>query len=260
MVIHWCDRRMYGNHRHNSTYYMCHPSRTTGDGRTSTPDEKAAYIREDDVLGAVSRLYEERVFGPHRRELLAADLATVNDRETREREAERERLQRTLADLARRQDNVMRQAQDCAPDDPFGHGLRQTYNNLEAERRTVLASTAELDAAEQAGPPRPTAEDVDLLDALPHLTLKAPSRDPKRGAYGGRSPGFRQFQSDVLGHALIIFEGVIADQTTWSGLVCGGAPGQVRTASARTRQRRELLVSTTVEISRRRRGQGGDAR
>jgi hypothetical protein len=37
------------------------------------------------------------------------------------------------------------------------------------------------------------------------------------------------------------------------------ALGQVRTASARARQRRELLVSTTVEIPRRRRGQGGDA-
>ncbi len=55
----------------------------------------------------------------------------------------------------------------------------QTYNDLEAERRTALAAVAELDAAEQAGPPRPTAEDVDLLDALPYLTLnltEAPDR------------------------------------------------------------------------------------
>ena len=65
----------------------------------------------------------------------------------------------------------MRQAQDCAPDDPFGQGLRETYNTLETERRTALASIAELDAAEQAGPPRPTAADIDLLDALPYLTL-----------------------------------------------------------------------------------------
>jgi hypothetical protein len=86
--------------------------------------------------------------------------------------SERERLQRTLADLARRQHNVMRQAQDCEPDGPFGQGLRQTYNNLEPERRTALAAIAELDAAEQAGPPRPTAEDAELLDALPYLTLK----------------------------------------------------------------------------------------
>lgn len=73
----------------------------------------------------------------------------------------------------------MRQAQDCAPDDPFGHGLRQTYNDLETERRTALAAIAELDAADQAAPPQPTAEDAKLLDALPHLTLnltKAPEQ------------------------------------------------------------------------------------
>jgi site-specific DNA recombinase len=95
----------------------------------------------------------------------------MDDRETRQREADRERLQRTLADLARRQHNVMRQAQDAEPDDPFGQGLRQNYNDLETERRTALAAIAELDAADQAGPPRPTAEDADLLDALPYLTL-----------------------------------------------------------------------------------------
>lgn len=172
MVFHWCDLRMYGNKRHGSYYYMCHP-KANNRGR---PDkyaghEKAAYIREDAILDAVSRLYEERLFGPHRRELFAASLATTDDRETRQREAERERLQRTLADLSRRQDNVMRQAQDCAPDDPFGHGLRQTYNDLETQRRTTLAAVAELDAAEQAAPARPTAEDAELLDALPYLTL-----------------------------------------------------------------------------------------
>lgn len=100
-----------------------------------------------------------------------AGLASTDDRETRQREALRERLQRTLADLPRRQDNIMRQAQDCAPDDPFGHGLRQTYNDLETQRRTALAAVAELDAAEQTAPARPTAADAELLDALPYLTL-----------------------------------------------------------------------------------------
>ncbi|HEY0691758.1 MAG TPA: hypothetical protein VGD71_22285 [Kribbella sp.] len=51
----------------------------------------------------------------------------------------------------------MRQAQDCAPDDPFGQGLRQTYNDLETERRTTLATLAELDAAEGEAPARPTS-------------------------------------------------------------------------------------------------------
>jgi hypothetical protein len=46
----------------------------------------------------------------------------------------------------------MRQAQDGDPDDPFTKGLRQTYNDLEAERQAALAAVAELDAAEA---PRP---------------------------------------------------------------------------------------------------------
>ncbi|MFC4854136.1 hypothetical protein [Actinophytocola glycyrrhizae] len=144
-----------------------------------TPDkyaghEKAAYIREDSILDAVSKHDTDRVFGPHRRELLAADLASTDDRETRQREAERGRLQRTLADLARRQDNVMRQAQDCAPDDPFDQGLRQTYNDLEtAGNRTPDHPRRRRRTGRRRAsrPPRPTAEDVDLLDTLPYLTL-----------------------------------------------------------------------------------------
>jgi site-specific DNA recombinase len=168
MVFHGCGRRMFGNHRHNSAYYTCHP-RTNNRGR---PDkyaghEKAAYIREDAILDAVSAFYADRVVGPQRRDLLAADLATVENRETRLRDADRDRLHRTLADLTRRQNNLIRQAQDCEPDDPFGHGLRQTYNDLDTERRATLAALADLDAAEGNAP----AQDAGLLDALPYLTL-----------------------------------------------------------------------------------------
>ncbi len=172
MVVHGCGRRMYGNHRHHSTYCMCHPlSNNRGRPDKYAGHEKAAYIREDAVLDAVSTFFADRVFGTHRRELLKVDLASVDDRETRQREAERERLQRTLTDLDRRQDNVMRQAQDCAPDDPFGQGLRQTYNDLETQRRTTLAALAELDAADSQAPARPTAQDTRLLDALPYLAV-----------------------------------------------------------------------------------------
>jgi hypothetical protein len=52
-------------------------------------------------------------------------------------------------------------------------------NDLEAERRTALA---ELDAAE---PPRPTADDVDLLDALPYLTFNLTEAPEQRELVGG---------------------------------------------------------------------------
>ena len=180
MVVHGCGRRMYGNHRHHTTYYSCNPS-SNNRGR---PDKtrghaKAAYIPEPAVLDAVSTFYTDRVFGPDRRDLLQADLATVDNRETRQREAERDRLQRTLADLARRQDNVMRQAQDADPNDPFTRGLRDTYNQLETERRATHTALADLDKTDQAAPARPTTDDVRLLDALPHLRMnltKAPEQ------------------------------------------------------------------------------------
>lgn len=58
------------------------------------------------------------------------------------------------------------------PDDPFAQGLRQTYNELDAERRATLAALTELDATEQTTPAQPSAADAGLLDALPYLTLK----------------------------------------------------------------------------------------
>lgn len=91
MVFCPCGRRMFGNARHHTTYYMCWPQ----------------------------AFYADRVFGHQRRELFEAALASTDDWVSREREAERERIQRGLADLARRQDNLLRQAQDCDPGDPF---------------------------------------------------------------------------------------------------------------------------------------------
>ncbi|GDY33904.1 recombinase family protein [Gandjariella thermophila] len=172
MVFCGCGRRMFGNHRHNSAYYMCWP-RNNNRGR---PDKyaghpKAVYLREDAILDAVSRFFADRVFGPHRRELLAADLDQVDDRAARQRQAERERLQRALADIARRQHSILRQAQDGDPDDPFTKGLRGGYNDLEAQKTATLAAVAELDAADEVEPARPTPGDAELLDALPYLAV-----------------------------------------------------------------------------------------
>ncbi len=166
-----CGRRMNGNVRHQSAYYMCWP-KNNNRGR---PDKyaghpKAVYLREDAVLDAVSRFFADRVLGPNRRTILAADLSTVDDREAQARDAERDRLRRVLADLSRRQNSIMRQAQDGDPDDPFTRALRGTYNDLEAERHAALAAITALDAADDAQPARPDTADVDLLDALPYLT------------------------------------------------------------------------------------------
>jgi hypothetical protein len=172
MVFCACGRRMFGNHRQTRAYYLCWP-RNNNRGR---PDKyaghpKAVYVREDAVLDAVARFFADRVFGTDRRVLLAADLAGVDDRATRERQTERERLQRILADIARRQNSIMRQAQDGDPDDPFTKALRGSYNDLDAEKTATLAAIAGLDAADETEPGRPGIQDTALLDALPYLAL-----------------------------------------------------------------------------------------
>jgi len=85
---------------------------------------KTVYIREDTLLDAVATIYGERVFERDRRDRLVADLATLDDRAARDREADRERLRRTLADLDRRQPTRSGQAQECGAGDPFAAGLR----------------------------------------------------------------------------------------------------------------------------------------
>ncbi len=76
-----------------------------------------------------------------------------------------------MEDLIRRQSSVLRQAQDGDPDDPFTKALRNTFNELEAEKSTVASDLDQLDAADRAEPARPADADVALLDALPYLRL-----------------------------------------------------------------------------------------
>jgi site-specific DNA recombinase len=130
----------------------------------------AVYLREDAVLDAVARFFADRVFGRQRRAILTTDLATIDNQQAHARDADRQRLHRRLADIARRQNSILRQAQDGDPDDPFTRALRSTYNDLDAERLTTLSALATLDATDPTAPARPDAAEVDLLDALPHLT------------------------------------------------------------------------------------------
>jgi site-specific DNA recombinase len=169
----WCGRRMHGSQRrtrtqpHGYTYYQCWP-RTNNRGRAEQ-HHKATYLREDAVLDAIARFYASRVFGPDRAAALTADLATVDDRAAADQQSQRERLQRTIADLTRRQTTLLRQAQDIAdPEDPWVTGLRNSYNDLEAEKTAALNAVADLDAVT---PTSTGPGDVTLLDHLPQLRL-----------------------------------------------------------------------------------------
>ncbi len=176
MVFCCCGRRMFGNLRHERAYYMCNPR----NNNRGCPDKyqghpKATYIREDALLDAFTRFFADRVFGHQRHENLAADLAGVDDRAALQRQADRERLQRIVADTTRRQNSLLRQAQDGDPDDPFTKALRGNYNDLEAEKITALATIAQLNTAGEPDPALPSTADIALLDSLPYLALNLAS-------------------------------------------------------------------------------------
>ncbi|WP_243793791.1 recombinase family protein [Saccharopolyspora gloriosae] len=172
MLFCGCGRRMVGTPRHNRPYYVCWP-RNNNRGR---PDKyeghpKALYLREDALIEAITQFFSDRVFGDQRRELMAADLEDVDDHAERERKDERERLESRLADVVRRQKSILQQAQDGDPDDPFAKGLRNSYNELEANRNSILNAMSELDATEASEPAKPSLDDLALLDALPYLRV-----------------------------------------------------------------------------------------
>jgi site-specific DNA recombinase len=156
----------------------CHPENNNR-GRPDKYEGHPAtiYMREDIIVHAVNDFFAERVFGAARRDLFLANVDAADDEGQRQRDEQRARLQRKLADTTRKQDNVLRQAEDADPNDPFTQGLRSRYNELDAERQAVLASIAELDLQNSQEPERPSIEAIDLFDALPHLAVnlhKAP--------------------------------------------------------------------------------------
>ena len=163
-----CGRRMSGASRRDLTWYVCAP-RGNNRGRTDrlTGHPKTVYLNERAVLDAVCRFYAERLLGPDRQALLEADLAGSDDRDTAARTAERERHQRAIADLTRRQDALIRQAQDADPDDPFTKALRSSYNDLEKEKKAALTAIGLLDQTHTTRGHGPA--DAALLDQLPVL-------------------------------------------------------------------------------------------
>lgn len=147
-----CGRRTNGNPRHGRTYYRCHPE----NNNRGRPDKYAGhlatiYMREDLIMAEVNRFFSERVFGSQRREQFLTDLDAIDDSAQRDRAEQRQRLQHKLADTTRKQDNVLRQAEDADPRDPFAQGLRQRYNDLETERQTLPAAIVGLDGQETPG-------------------------------------------------------------------------------------------------------------
>lgn len=178
-VLHSCGRRMVGDMKHKKVvYYLCWPGKNNqGKPALHAGLPTSIRIREDELLEAICRFYADRLFGTERRAILEAELASVDDTASRERESERLRQRKRLATISQQQDSIMRQAREGDPDDPFTRGLRQNYNDLEGEKTASLALLAQLDVADQEAGPTPA--DLTRIEALPYLAVnlaKAPRK------------------------------------------------------------------------------------
>ncbi|GHH22975.1 recombinase family protein [Streptomyces lanatus] len=175
-----CGRRLNGNIRKGITYYTCWPkanNRGRPDSYSGHP--KARYVNEVTLLDAVVSLFVDRISPLHMRSALAADLHEILDARMRTRYEERTELESTLADISRRQAVTLQRAQECGPGDPFGQGLRGTYNDLEEQRQATVSMINDLGAESMN---RTTAVDdgvTNLLKLVPYLTqnlASAPQR------------------------------------------------------------------------------------
>ena len=182
-----CGRRMMGHHHKlGYTYYRCYPlSNNRGRPDKYAGHPRTVYVREDAITTTVERAFSEFLFHPERRALLTTDMDRASEQAQRKSADRRERLQRQMAGLARRQDNVLRQAENADPKDPFTQALRKRYNDLQTEHQLIADQIAELTTQDKTEPRHLNGADLDLLDALPHLALnlgKAPE-DLQRRLY-----------------------------------------------------------------------------
>jgi site-specific DNA recombinase len=173
-----CGRRMAGKTDHPDTYptayYYCQPDRNHKGRPDRFPDHPPTVrIREDLLLGAVHAFFADRIFGPHRRTLLEADLPASDQRAHDDWHAQRQALQKTIDELTRRRARLIARFDDPGDADTeldpetereLTRQLTTRFAELETQRRTKLAELHALDAA-----PPSNDHHIELLDRLPRL-------------------------------------------------------------------------------------------
>ena len=171
----WADGPDYSN-----TYYTC--SHNPDDPRQTAPEghPRTISVREDHLLPAIHQFFAQRVFGPDRATLLAADLpATAADDQAR-RDRQAAALNKRLRQIDAAENAHAREIETLAshdPTDPAVTALRSRilarFTELENERADINTQLADLAKTD------PSPGDPALLDALPllgDLLADAPAR------------------------------------------------------------------------------------
>src|ERR1035438_4088504 len=173
-----CQRRMCGSTRSSSryyssgedawhTYYECTHDPATPRHAALRPDlPRTVSVREDVLIGEILQFLAQRVFGPERRALLAAQLPASEADAAAQRATHRAALIKELARIDVAQRNQILQIDGLSPDpaDKAAQAMRarcsQRFTELHTERETIETQITALDAT-------PASDDhAELLDAL----------------------------------------------------------------------------------------------
>jgi site-specific DNA recombinase len=178
VICELCDRRMFGKTRRGLAYYACEPDRRHHAQRAGwyPGHPSSLWVREDVLLGIVHGFFAERIFGPRRHDLLAAQLASraapqpgCNDNPERQKQ-----LQQAISDIERRKRTLVTELEsqpvtgDPGAGREYREAIQRRFTELVAEHRAKAAELARLTER----PAEPATGDPDLLQALPQIPLR----------------------------------------------------------------------------------------
>ncbi|WP_323809150.1 recombinase family protein [Kitasatospora acidiphila] len=173
-----CGRRMFGKFSKGREYYCCQPkTREEVEGPGHEPHPTAVWISGKALTDLVHTFFAERIFGPDRHKLLAAELRPPEAHAVAPNQGKEEVLRQAIADNDRRQQALFSQLSDCDFDGDlelaarFRAGVRNSFKELDAAGQKLRAQPAEV-VAERAGDD--TAQDLDVLRYIPLLRTRLP--------------------------------------------------------------------------------------
>ncbi|MCX5431581.1 recombinase family protein [Streptomyces sp. NBC_00257] len=168
-----CDRRMFGKVSKGLPYYVCYKDETRrSKAEWFDQHPKALWLSEKILLDAVHWFFADRVFGPQREELLRAQLGAaqpppgIADAPDRTKQ-----LQQSIKNIEGRQERLLDDLAGDEEGDPesskaFRRGIRERYDRLDRERRTLHAELHEHQQRAAAGTPDQNAALITLLPQL----------------------------------------------------------------------------------------------
>ena len=278
-----CGRRMTGNTMKGNPYYACAPKKAWRPANHPS----ICRVREDSLLEQLADFLSTRVFGPYRHELLDANIKTLDDASRRTREERITALRRAIADTHTKSKNLIRSLEVADEvNEELVRDINERRAELKKERAHLEDQLADLEdeVQHECNPDllhRLPISQINLAE-LPDQLTRQLFEALRLEIHYNHETRIATCRVTLIGETVVAVGNTAREATmipfpNRNGTIdeedntmtnqralqvdglCG-APGAIRTASARNRQRRELVVSATVEVARRHRRSGGEAR